>query len=301
MQRRNFLQLSLANLLLLNDLLACSPPKKTQMIHRAIPSTGEKLPVLGLGTWRVFDVGQSESARNIRKEVLQNLVKLGGKIIDTSPMYGSSQEVVGDLALNLDAMNHFFYANKVWTSGKQAGISQMNESFKKMRCKVIDLMQVHNLVDVQTHLKTLRQMKEEGKIKYIGISHYHSGAYEEMIQLIKTESLDFVHFNYNLVRREAEEQLLPLAKEKGLAVLINRPFEEGALFGQVRGKKLPEWVKEQGIENWAGFFLKFVLSHPAVTFTIPGTSNPAHLIENMQAAMGNLPDEKIRKKMISVI
>lgn len=295
MNRRHFINFSLANFLILNDLLA---NQKQPIIQRAIPSTGEKLPIVGLGTWRVFNVRNNEAERKIRKEVLKNLINGGGKIIDTSPMYGSSQAVVGDLSHDLQARNQFFYANKVWTSGREAGIEQMQESFDKMRTKVIDLMQVHNLVDVKIHLKTLRAMKDEGKIRYIGITHYLPSAYPEMMRLIRTEKLDFVHFNYNIGNREAENELLPLAAEKGLAIIINRPFEEGQLFDEVRNKKLPDWAKEYGMNSWASFFLKFVLSHPAVTYTIPATTNPLHMIENLQSAMGALPDAKNRAKMI---
>lgn len=297
MNRRDFINLSLANLMMQNE-IAANP--KADIIQRTIPSTGEKLPVVGLGTWRVFDVAENEKERQIRKEILKNLTNKGGRIIDTSPMYGSSQTVVGDLTAELKIRPNFFFANKVWTSGRQSGIEQINDSFHKMKTPRIDLMQVHNLVDVQTHLKTLRAMKEEGRIRYIGITHYLPSVYPEMIRLITTEKLDFVHFNYNIGSREAEKTLLPLAKEKGLAVIINRPFEEGQLFGVVRNKKLPEWAKaELDIQSWASFFLKYVISHSAVTCTIPATTQPNHLIENIQTAYGPLPDAKMREKMLN--
>jgi diketogulonate reductase-like aldo/keto reductase len=294
MKRRQFIY-SLANLLLIKELLA---NQQNAILQRAIPSTGEKLPVVGLGTWRVFDVGGNEAERKIRSQVLDNLVRLGGKIIDTSPMYGSSQAVVGDLSNDLKTRSSLFFANKVWTTGRESGIEQMNDSFAKMKTKVIDLMQVHNLVDVKTHLRTLTAMKEEGKIRYIGITHYLQSAYPQLISLIKSEKIDFVHFNYNIANREAENVLLPLASDKGLAVITNRPFDEGGLFETLKHKKLPDWAKEEGMNSWASFLLKFVISHPHVTYTIPATTNPLHLIENLQSASSPLPDASLRRKMV---
>ncbi|MEP7320834.1 MAG: aldo/keto reductase [Saprospiraceae bacterium] len=296
MRRRKFIQhtfnYSLMSGLPFPDLMI--PP-----ILRAIPSTGEKLPIVGLGTWRVFDIGKDSSAFQVRQEILNKMIQYQGQIIDTSPMYRTSQEVVGEIISRSKNRNDFFIANKVWTSGKEAGINQINESFIKMKTSVIDLMQVHNLVDVKTHLKTLRSLKEEGKIRYIGITHYLASAYSSMMDIMETEKLDFVHFNYNIGSREAEKKLLPMAKDLGLAVIINRPFEEGQLFNQVINKKLPAWCNEMGINSWSQYFLKFVLSHPAVTFTIPGTSNPLHLIENLKTATGVMPDGNQRSKMIS--
>lgn len=192
-------------------------------------------------------------------------------------MYGSSETVVGDLSHQLNIRSKLFLATKVWTNGEEVGIQQMNRSFQKMKTDKMDLVQVHNLVDVHTHLKTLRSWKEEGKIKYFGITHYLPGVYPDMVRLIKNEKPDFVQFCYNVRTRDAEKELLPLAKDKGVAVIINRPFEEGNLFDVVRGKQLPSWVKEYDIKSWPEFFIKFILSHPAVTCTIPGTSNPLHL------------------------
>ena len=264
---------------------------------RAIPSSGEKIPAVGLGTWRVFDVGNSQTRRASLLEVVKTLHSQGSSVIDSSPMYGSSETVVGDLSQQLNIRNKLFLATKVWTSGKEDGIEQMNRSFEKMKATKMDLMQVHNLVDVHTHLKTLYKWKEEGKVRYIGITHYLASAYPEMARLIKNEKLDFIQCCYNIETRDAENELLPLAKDKGVAVLINRPFQEGTLFSRVRGRAIPEWSKEYGINNWAQFFLKFILSHAAVTCAIPGTSNASHLAENLGGASGKLPDQKTREKM----
>jgi diketogulonate reductase-like aldo/keto reductase len=205
--------------------------------------------------------------------------------------------VVGDLSNELKIRNKLFLATKVWTNGKDAGIRQMNESFQKMKTTTMDLMQVHNLTDVHTHLKTLREWKEQKKIRYFGITHYTVSAYPELMRLIKNEKPDFVQFNYNISVRDAEKELLPLAKDKGVAVIINRPFEEGALFNTVKGKALPEWAKDYNINSWGQFFLKFIISHPAVTCAIPGTSKVKHLEDNIGAAIGKLPDESGRKRM----
>jgi diketogulonate reductase-like aldo/keto reductase len=267
------------------------------LIRRPIPVSGETIPVVGLGTWRTFDAGNSKEKRTALLEVLKTLVKKGASVIDSSPMYGSSEMVVGDLSHQLNIRSKLFLATKVWTNGKMDGIRQMTESFQKMKTSAMDLMQVHNLVDVHTHLKTLRSWKDEGKIKYIGITHYIPDVYPEIIRLIKTEKPDFVQCCYNIATRDAEKELLPLAKEKGIAVLINRPFDEGNLFNIVKGNPLPPWAKEYDIDCWAQFFLKFIISHSAVTCAIPGTSKASHLEENLQAATGKLPDEKTRNKM----
>jgi len=264
---------------------------------RAIPTSGEMIPVVGLGTWRVFDVGNAQTKRTGLLEVIKTLNAKGASVIDSSPMYGSSETVVGDLSQRLNVRSKLFLATKVWTSGREDGIEQMNQSFQKMKASKMDLMQVHNLLDVQTHLPTLRKWKEEGRIRYIGITHYLPSAYPEMIRLIKKEKLDFIQCCYNIETRDAEKELLPVAKDNGVAIIINRPFQEGALFNKVEGRDLPEWSKEYHINNWAQFFLKFILSHPAVTCTIPGTSNASHLAENVGAANNNYPDEKGRERM----
>lgn len=268
-----------------------------KMLTRKIPASGEDLPVVGLGTWQTFDVGSSESERKTLKEVLTLMKEKGGKVIDSSPMYGSSEKVVGDLTAEPGIQDYFFYATKVWTSGKEQGINQMNESFRKMKRDKMDLMQIHNLVDWKTHLKTLRDWKEQGKIRYLGITHYTESAYDNLEEIMKKEKPDFVQFNYSIDSREAERRLLPAAKDLGIAVLINRPYGGGSLFSRVKGKEIPEWAKEFDINSWGQFFLKFILSNEAVTCVIPGTSKPKHLVDNMMAGYGALPDKKTAGRM----
>ena len=273
----------------------------TTMLRRPIPKTAESLPVIGLGTWQTFDVGVSESARAPLREVLRELVRGGGNVVDSSPMYGQSESVVGDLAASLNLRSELFLATKVWTSGREAGIRQMEQSFQRLRTDRIDLMQVHNLVDWRTQLATLRQWKEEGKVRYIGVTHYTSGAYDELARVLKSEDLDFVQINYSVAEREAERRILPLAAERRIAVLVNRPFAQSGLFGKVRGKSLPAWAKEIGCATWAQFFLKFVISHPSVTCAIPGTSNVRHLMDNMRAGLPPLPDQFARERMARLV
>jgi diketogulonate reductase-like aldo/keto reductase len=267
------------------------------VLTRNIPSTNEPIPVLGLGTWQSFDIESEPGKRNKLKQVLQVFTENHARLIDSSPMYGASESVVGDLVNELKIRNSLFLATKVWTTGLQEGIDQMNRSFRRMKTEMMDLLQVHNLIDVHTHLKTLRKWKEEGKVRYIGITHYVSSAYPALIQLIRTERPDFVQFNYNILRREAEKDLLPLAADYGVAVIINRPFEEGQLFRLAKGKPLPAWAKEYIITSWADYFLKYIVSHPAVTGTIPATADATHLIKNSEAVNGILPDANGRKKM----
>jgi len=271
------------------------------LLQRTIPSTGELLPAIGVGTWQTFDVGGSESDRNPLKEVLQKMIESGSKVIDSSPMYGHSEEVVGDLSTELNLNSKLFIATKVWTSGEEAGIRQMNQSFARLKRQKIDLMQVHNLVDWQTHMKTLRKWKEEGKIRYIGITHYIDSTHDTLADIITKNPIDFVQVNYNVSDTHAENRLFPTAQERKVAVIINRPFQEGALFDRVKGKTLPAWASEFDCKSWAQFFLKFILSHPAVTCAIPGTDKVSHLIDNLGAAVGRLPDEKQRAKMVEVV
>lgn len=268
------------------------------MIERKIPSSGEMIPVIGLGSWLQFDVGPSSIEREELKEVLRRMTELGGRLIDSSPMYGRSEEVIGDLTNQLGLQDKFFYATKVWTSGEKAGIEQMENSFRKMRRKTMDLMQVHNLVDFKTHLKTLSKWKSEGRIRYTGITHYTSSSHETLENIIRSEKIDFVQFNYSILERNAEKSLLPAAGERGVAVIINVPFDKNSLFKVVQGKKLPEWAKDYDIKSWGQYFLKYIISHPAVTCVIPGTSDSEHLTDNMGAGFGRLPDEKGRKEMV---
>ncbi|CAN5584182.1 aldo/keto reductase [soil metagenome] len=273
---------------------------ENQLITRAIPSTGEVIPAIGMGTWQTFDAGNSTSKKENLQEVLRLFVEMGGKLIDSSPMYGSSEEVVGDLARNLNIHNSLFIATKVWTRGEENGKNQMRESMELLKADTIDLMQVHNLLDYQKHLKTIRNMKEQGKVRYIGITHYTTGSYPELIRVMKENPVDFVQFNFSLQTREAENSILPFARDNGVAVIINRPFEGGSLFSQVKGKDLPEWAKELDINSWGQFFLKYIISHPGVTCAIPATDKPKHLEDNMSACYGKLPDEGQRKKMVDI-
>ena len=267
------------------------------ILRRSIPRTRETLPVIGLGTWQTFDVGSNRAAREPLKQVLREFVRAGGSVIDSSPMYGSSETVTGDIAHELGLHKQLFLATKVWTQGREAGIRQMEESFRRLRTQRMDLMQVHNLVDYRTHLNTLRRWKNEGKVRYIGVTHYTSSAYDDLARVISTEELDFVQLNYSLAEREAEKRLLPLAAEKQLAVLVNRPFAEGQIFRRSRGKPLPSWAKDIGCASWAQFALKFIVSHPAVTCAIPATAKVDHLTDNMQAGLAPLPDAPTRERM----
>ena len=267
------------------------------ILRKPIPKTGELLPAIGLGTWQTFDVGAAQSSRDPLKEVLREFVRFGGRVIDSSPMYGKSESVVGALAAELGVDKQLFLATKVWTRGREAGIRQMEESFKRLRTQRMDLMQVHNLLDYRSHLATLGRWKEQGKVRYIGVTHYTANAYDELARILASEDLDFVQVNYSIAERDAERRLLPLAAEKRIAVLANRPLAAGELFGRVRGRSLPPWAKEIGCASWAQFFLKFSISHPAITCAIPATSKVEHLVDNMRAALGPLPDAATRERM----
>ena len=292
--RRDFLRLALgAGALALSGGVSMAEP----MLKKSISRTGENLPVIGLGTWQTFDVGAAPPTRAPLKEVLRDFVGLGGSVIDSSPMYGKSESVTGDLAAELGVHKQLFIATKVWTTGRDAGIRQMEESFRRLRVKKIDLMQIHNLVDYRAHLVTLRKWQEQKKIRYIGVTHYTAAAYAELARVLETENVDFVQLNYSMVERDAEQRLLPLAADKRIAVLVNRPFSAGALFKKIRDKQLPPWSKEIGCASWAQYFLKFVISHPAVTCAIPATGKREHLADNMQAGAGPLPDAKTRARM----
>jgi diketogulonate reductase-like aldo/keto reductase len=281
------------------------------MLTRTILSSGEKLPVIGLGTWRAFDVDLTTDNRTQLDEVLSLFVKLGGRVIDSSPMYGRAEAVIGDLTTSLRLRDKFatanpsggglFLATKVWTDGKESGIKSMERSMALLRTKRIDLMQVHNLLDVHTHLATLREWKEQGRIRYVGITHYEAGAFGEMEKLMRSEKLDFVQINYSLMEPEAEQSLLPLARERGIAVLANRPFGAGDLFGKVRSKPLPDWASEFDCRSWAQFFLKWIVAHSAITCAIPATNKPRHLEDNMQGGTGPLPDPKTRRRMVEFV
>jgi aryl-alcohol dehydrogenase-like predicted oxidoreductase len=272
--------------------------QSSALLKRPIPRSGELLPAVGVGTWQTFDVGVEAPERTELKEVLRLLVEGGGSVLDSSPMYGEAERVVGDLSAALRLREKLFFATKVWTRGRDAGIRQMENSLKLMRTRRMDLMQVHNLQDVAVHSKTLREWKEAGRVRYLGITHYHSGAYGDLERLVRSREWDFVQFNYSMAEREAEARLLPACAESGVAVIANRPFSMGALFPRVRGRELPAWAAEFDCSSWAQFFLKYLLSHPAVTCAIPGTSRVAHLKDNLQGGVGRLPDAKMRRRMV---
>ena len=274
---------------------------KNKMARRIIPSTGELLPVIGLGTSRVFDTNLNERSLNPRKEIVKALLDHGGSLIDTSPMYGKAEEVTGKIAQDLKVNDQLFLATKVWIEGKEAGEIQMKESSKKLNKAVIDLMQIHNLLDWKTHIKTLYDWKEQGKINYIGISHSRSIAFDQIEKIITKEQIDFAQFNYSLQEREAEKRLLPFCKERGVATLINRPFMRGKLFKAVARKKLPSWAYEYNINTWSQFFLKFILANSAVTTIIPATSDPAHMVDNLNGGIGLIPEMGLQKKMVEVV
>ena len=275
--------------------------ESSAMLTRAIPSTGEKLPVIGLGTWQAFDVDLTADSRRQLGDVLSLFVKLGGRVIDTSPMYGHAEDVIGELRTALGIQDKTFLATKVWTRGKENGIKSLERSMALLRAKRIDLMQVHNLVDVQTQLATLREWKSQGRIRYLGITHYEAGAFADVEKIMRSEKLDFVQINYSLMEREAEERLLPLAQERGVAVIVNRPFGSGDLFSRTRSKPLPDWTAEFGCHSWAQFFLKWIVANAAVTCAIPATDKPRHLEENLQGGIGALPDAKTRQRMVELV
>jgi diketogulonate reductase-like aldo/keto reductase len=271
----------------------------TKMQRRPIPSTNEPLPVIGCGTWRAFDVDAPSGDRAALAEVLRGLIASGGSVIDSSPMYGSSEKVVGELLAAIGGRDEAFIATKVWTSGREAGIAQMQRSMQLLQASRIDLMQVHNLVDWRTHLPTLRAWKAEGRIRYLGVTHYTSSAYDQLEAVMRSEQLDFVQLNYALDDRAAERRLLPLAAERGIAIVVNRPFGGGGLPGRLSRRPLPDWASEIGCTSWAQVLLKFILAAPAVTCAIPGTSRPQHMIDNAQAGLGSYPDAALRARMIA--
>ena len=280
---------------------ARAPTEATAMETRPIPKTGEAIPRIGLGTWQTFDIGSDAAERAPRREVLERFLAAGGRVIDSSPMYGKAEEVTGDLLADLGAIGKPFLATKVWTTGKRSGVEQMQRSMRRMRTEKLDLMQVHNLQDWKTHLPVMREWKQAGTFRYIGITHYGHAAFGELEQIMRKESIDFIQLPYNIADRAAEQRLLPAAKDTGTAVIVMRPFEEGDLFRTVKGKALPPWAADFDCASWAQFFLKFILGHPAVTCPIPATSKPAHLADNVGAGQGRLPDEPSRQKMIRYV
>ena len=268
------------------------------MLTRPIPSTDEMMPVIGLGTWRAFDVGTDETTRLPLREVLQILLDAGGRIIDSSPMYGRAGAVTGDLLAKLAARPRAFLATKVWTTGRERGIEQMRRSAQLLRTETIDLMQIHNLVDWRTHLASLRRMKDDGQIRYIGITHCTTGALPELARILTREpGIDFVQLGYSLATRAAETEVLPVAASRGVGVIANQPLERGDLFRRVRRRPLPDWAGEFDCASWAQLFLKYILAEPAVTCVIPATGNSQHMKDDLAAGFGKLPDARQRQQI----
>ena len=295
--RRDFIALSSLSFL---PTLSNASMLNESMLKRMIPSSGEEMPVIGLGTSRVFDIERSKNELNVREKILDIFYENGGRLIDTSPMYGMSEEIIGITAKKYIEKNRFFLATKVWTEGRENGMRQIEESFQKMRTDKISLIQVHNLLDWKTQIKTLRSLKDEGRIDYIGITHYKSNAFDEMIKIMKAEKVDFAQFNYSMGEREAEQKILPFCKDNGIATLINRPFMRGRLFREAQEKKLPSWVTDYDIDSWGQFFLKYIISHDAVTNIIPATSKPKNMLDNARAGMGRMLGKKAKKRMLEV-
>ena len=267
------------------------------MIERTIPSSGEKMPVLGIGTYDVFDHASTPDAIARSREIVDILLGDGGSVIDTSPMYNRSEKVIGDIIAAGSPRDAMFIATKVWTDGREAGARQMEESARLMNTAVIDLMQAHNLRDTDIHMATIRDWQEQGRIRYNGLTHYTAGAHKRLAAAMEEHRPDFIQINYSLGEREAEDRVLPLARDLGIAVLINRPYQSGRLFRAVSGKALPEWATEFAA-SWGQFFLKWIIGHPAVTCAIPATSKPHHMRDNVEAGFGALPDEQTRRRMV---
>jgi diketogulonate reductase-like aldo/keto reductase len=268
------------------------------LIRKTIPASGEALPVIGLGSSRTFDIGSDHAALANLVAVMRAFFANGGQLIDSSPMYGSAEQVIGELLQRSGPQDKLFAATKVWTDGEQRGIRQMEDSLGKWGLESFDLMQIHNLRDWQVHLPTLRDWKETGRIRYIGITTSHGRHHDELARVLGKEPIDFVQLSYNIEDRRVEERLLPLAAERGIAVLVNRPFQRGSLFGKVKGQALPDWAGEIDCASWGQFFLKFTVSHPAVTCAIPATTKVHHMQDNMAAGFGRLPDAAMRQRMI---
>lgn len=295
MKRRTFLKgMGVTGLSVISPVHLFSMP--SELIRRTIPSSQEKIPVIGMGSWLTFDAKGSSSRMANMKKVLQNFYQQGGRVIDSSPMYGSSEEVIGILARELGILDHLWVSTKIWTNGKESGIRQMNTSNRFFGNRV-QVNHVHNIRDFKTHYATLKEAKEKGQIKYIGLTHYVNSAHQDLVDLIKKYDLDFVQFNFNIDNPHAEKALIPAAADHGVATIINRPLKAGSLFDMVGKNPLPSWAADYGIKTWAAYFLKFIVSNPDITCAIPATTQVAHVLENMEAGRGYLPSANERKKM----
>ena len=270
------------------------------LIQRPIPRTGELLPVMGMGTSRTFDTAGDPESLATLTEVMQLFFAGQGKVIDSSPMYGNAETRVGDVLRAMKNPPPLFAATKVWTSGKERGIAQMEESASRMNVKTFDLIAVHNLKDWKTQLATLKQWQADGRVRYIGVTTSHGRDHDELMEVMRSEPLDFVQFSYNIEDRQAEQALLPLAQDRGIATMINRPYQRGALFGKSHDHPLPELATELDCSSWAQFFLKYILGHPAVTCIIPATASPSHMADNMRANFGRVPDKTQRDEMLRI-
>lgn len=296
MNRRQFMAFAGvlgAGLIFPGDVFASS-----EQIHKAIPKTGEKLPVIGMGTSRTFDANGNIELLARLQQVTQTFFDMGGGMIDSSPMYGSAQKVIGQLLRDVKAENRLFAATKVWIDGKNEGIDQMEQSRRQWGIRRFDLMQIHNLIDWETHLETLKQMKSDGAIRYIGITTSHGRNHQQLEDIIRHHDIDFVQLSYNIGNRSVESSLLSISQEKGVAVIVNRPYQRGDLFHKVKEKSLPAWAKEFDCYSWGQYFLKFVVSHPAVTCAIPATASVKHMRDNMTAGTGRMPTAKQRLQMV---
>jgi diketogulonate reductase-like aldo/keto reductase len=271
--------------------------EEKRMVTRKIPASGEALPVIGMGSSNTFDVGSGSGERDALREVLRLLVAGGATVIDTSPMYGRSETVLGDLIAELGLRPKLWLATKVWTEGRAEGERQIAESMRRLRTDRLELLQIHNLLDWQAHVPTLRALREQGKLKYLGVTHYRADAHADLERVLSAEKFDFVQFNYSLAEREAERRLLPFCRDRGIAVLVNRPFADGAMFQRVRDKPLPPIARELGIASWGQYFLKWIVGHPAVTCVIPATSKSKHMLDNCRAGFGPIPDARQREQM----
>jgi aryl-alcohol dehydrogenase-like predicted oxidoreductase len=267
------------------------------LIQKKIPSSGESLPIIGLGTARRYEEITTEAERAPLRETFREFQALGAKVIDTAPTYGAAETVVGDLVSELKIRDSLFIATKVSTRGRESGLAQLDQSFKRLRIPKIDLIAVHNLRDTQTHLRTLREWKQAGRIRYVGITTSSDNQYPEFEKTMKAEALDFIQVDYALDNRDAGERILPLAADRGMAVMVNLPFGRGRLFNAVQGKKLPPWASEFDCATWAQFFLKYIVSHPAVTCAVPGMAKAEYVRDNLAAAQGRLPDAAMRRRM----
>jgi len=301
--RRRFLQLAAAGAASAAWPAGVLGASEASVVRRAIPASGQAVPVIGLGTARTFDVDPNDTAAmQPLRGVMRAFHEGGGRVVDSSPMYGRAESVVGTLAADLGIVDELFMATKVWTQGRDDGIEQMKQSRQRMGGGRLELIQVHNLVDLRTHLKTLKRWRDEGRVRYIGVTHYTTGYHDDLARIVEREPIDFVQLNYNIAARNAENRLLPACADNGVATLINEPFETGALFGRVSGGEVPQWAREElGIKSWAQLFLKFIVGHPAVTCAIPATSDPEHAADNIAAARAPLPDQRQRERLAQAL